>query len=113
VVGHFTPGHAALGGLLLGTATCANLLLNGRVLGMSGMIKGLLTGQTGSGRAALMAGMLVASVPLGIILPASFQALPATSYSVGHPPRMSICCLVRYTVFKTTINLISSSGPLL
>ena len=90
VVGHFTPGHAALGGLLLGTATCANLLLNGRVLGMSGMLKGLLTGQTGSGRAALMAGMLVASVPLGIILPASFQALPATSYSVGHPKNVNM-----------------------
>lgn len=83
VIGHFTPGHAALGGLLLGTATCANLLLNGRVLGMSGMLKGLVTGKPGSGRGFLMAGMMAASIPLGMILPSSFQPMPHATYSVG------------------------------
>jgi hypothetical protein len=35
----FTPQHALLGGLVLGVATVGNLLLNGRVLGISGVIK--------------------------------------------------------------------------
>lgn len=35
----FTPGRAALGGLLLGSATLAKLVLTGRVLGISGAVK--------------------------------------------------------------------------
>ncbi len=35
----FTPQHAALGGAILGVAVVGNLLLNGRVLGISGAVK--------------------------------------------------------------------------
>ncbi len=35
----FTPQHAALGGTILGAATVGSLLLNGRVLGISGAVK--------------------------------------------------------------------------
>ena len=83
MVGHFTPGHAVLGGLLLGVATCAQLLLNGRVLGISGAVRGLLVaGQKGGGRMELLAGMLLASAVLGALMPAAFVPLPYASYSV-------------------------------
>ena len=82
VVGHFTPGHAALGGLLLGGAACAHLLLNGRVLGMSGMLKGLVTGQERAGRMEMLGGMLLASAPLGLLMPTAFQPMPEVTYSV-------------------------------
>ncbi len=35
----FTPQHAALGGAILGVAVVGNLLLSGRVLGISGAVK--------------------------------------------------------------------------
>ena len=35
----FTPGTALAGGVVLGVATLANLLLNGRVTGISGAVK--------------------------------------------------------------------------
>jgi hypothetical protein len=38
----FTPQHAALGGTILGAATVGSLLLNGRVLGISGAVKCVL-----------------------------------------------------------------------
>lgn len=82
-MGHFTPGHAVLGGLLLGVATCAQLLLNGRVLGISGAVRGLLVaGQKGGGRVELLGGMLLASAVLGVLVPAAFVPLPYASYSV-------------------------------
>lgn len=39
---HFTPGPALAGGILLGLAAAALALANGRVLGISGIIGGLL-----------------------------------------------------------------------
>jgi uncharacterized membrane protein YedE/YeeE len=39
---HFTPWSALGGGILLGIATALLLLLNGRVLGISGIVAGLL-----------------------------------------------------------------------
>lgn len=91
-MGHFTPGHAALGGLLLGVAACAQLLLNGRVLGISGAIKGLFLPPTpgaaagcdaAGGRAEFVVGMLSASALLGVVAPAAFLPLPHASYSVS------------------------------
>ena len=38
----FTPGPSLLGGVLLGIATSAYVLLHGRILGISGIIGGLL-----------------------------------------------------------------------
>lgn len=65
---HFTPGPALLGGLLIGIAAAALLLLNGRILGVSGIVGGLL--QPGSGdtrwRLAFIAGLLVPPLLLGL-----------------------------------------------
>ena len=38
----FTPGPSFLGGILLGIATSAYVLLHGRILGISGIVGGLL-----------------------------------------------------------------------
>jgi uncharacterized membrane protein YedE/YeeE len=65
---HFTPGTALLGGLLIGIAASALLLLNGRILGVSGIVGGLL--QPGNGdtrwRIAFIAGLLVPPLLLGL-----------------------------------------------
>ncbi|GAX80738.1 hypothetical protein CEUSTIGMA_g8173.t1 [Chlamydomonas eustigma] len=83
VAGHFAPGHAALGGLLLGVATVAQLLLNGRVLGMSGVLKGLFVQKDpGSGRLALVAGLTAAAIPLSMLMPSAFTPLPDSTFSL-------------------------------
>ncbi len=59
---HFTPWASLAGGLVLGLAAAAFILLNGRVLGISGIVGGLLrpkAGDTGW-RLSFVAGLLVA-----------------------------------------------------
>lgn len=58
----FTPGSALLGGILLGIASALFILLNGRILGISGIIGGLLRPRAGdiSWRAAFVVGLLAA-----------------------------------------------------
>ncbi|KAG1677251.1 hypothetical protein FOA52_013450 [Chlamydomonas sp. UWO 241] len=78
VIGAFTPGHAAFGGLVIGMAVAMQLLLTGRVLGMSGAVKGIVQRTPGLWRYAFVGGMLVASVPLAMLVPSSFVPLPDT-----------------------------------
>jgi uncharacterized membrane protein YedE/YeeE len=59
---HFTPWASLGGGVLLGLASTLFILLNGRVLGVSGILGGLVrprAGDTGW-RIAFVAGLLVA-----------------------------------------------------
>ena len=59
---HFTPWTSLAGGLLLGLAAALFILVNGRILGISGIVGGLLRptwGDTGW-RIAFVLGMLVA-----------------------------------------------------
>lgn len=59
---HFTPWSSLAGGILLGIASALFILLNGRILGISGIVGGLLrpkAGDTGW-RIAFVLGMLVA-----------------------------------------------------
>ena len=59
---HFTPWVALAGGVLLGLASALFVLLNGRILGISGIVGGLLRPRAGDmgWRLAFMLGMLVA-----------------------------------------------------
>jgi uncharacterized protein len=59
---HFTPWSSLAGGLLLGLAAAMFILLNGRVLGISGIVGGLLKPRAGDAgwRLALIAGLLAA-----------------------------------------------------
>jgi uncharacterized protein len=59
---HFTPWASLAGGLLLGAAAAAFILLNGRVLGISGILGGLIRPRGGDAgwRIAFLAGLLLA-----------------------------------------------------
>jgi len=59
---HFTPWASLAGGLLLGLASALFILLNGRVLGISGILGGLMRPQRGDAgwRIAFLAGLLAA-----------------------------------------------------
>ena len=59
---HFTPWASLSGGILLGIAAAAFVLLNGRILGISGILGGLLSPRIGDlgWRVAFVAGMLAA-----------------------------------------------------
>lgn len=59
---HFTPWTALAGGALLGLASALFILLNGRILGISGILGGLLRPRAGDigWRLSFVLGMLVA-----------------------------------------------------
>jgi len=73
---HFTPWTALAGGILLGLASAMFILVNGRVLGISGIVGGLLRPKTGDAgwRISFVLGMLAA--PLLYMLVAG--PVPAT-----------------------------------
>jgi len=60
----FTPGAAWLGGLMIGGAAAALVLLNGRIAGISGVLGGLLRAGRGDRgwRLAFLAGLAAAPV---------------------------------------------------
>jgi uncharacterized membrane protein YedE/YeeE len=59
---HFTPWSSLAGGLLIGLASALFVLLNGRVLGISGIVGGLIRPARGDAgwRLAFLAGLLAA-----------------------------------------------------
>jgi uncharacterized protein len=59
---HFTPGSSFAGGLLIGLAAAWLLLVDGRVLGASGLLRGLLPPSAGDWpwRVAAIAGLVLA-----------------------------------------------------
>jgi uncharacterized membrane protein YedE/YeeE len=59
---HFTPWASLAGGILLGLASALFILANGRILGISGILGGLLRPKTGdmAWRGVFLLGMLVA-----------------------------------------------------
>jgi len=65
---NFTPLPALLGGVLIGGAAAALLLLNGRILGVSGIVGGLLAPRDGdtSWRLWFIAGLVVPPLLLGL-----------------------------------------------
>ncbi len=69
---HFTPWASLLGGLLLGVASAAFILINGRILGISGILGGLLPPQAGDTlwRVAFVLGMLAAPTVFMTLAPA-------------------------------------------
>jgi hypothetical protein len=66
---HFTPWAALTGGLLLGLASALFILVNGRILGISGIVGGLLRPVRGDvgWRLAFLAGMLAAPVLYALV----------------------------------------------
>ena len=75
---HFTPWASLSGGLLLGVAAALFILLNGRVLGISGILGGLLTPKSGDTfwRIAFLLGMATAPVVYALLAPADMIQIP-------------------------------------
>ena len=73
---HFTPWTALAGGILLGIASAAFILLNGRVLGISGILGGLLAPRRGDigWRMSFLAGLLLAPAVLALLAPGLIRA---------------------------------------
>ncbi|MFZ4758821.1 MAG: YeeE/YedE family protein [Burkholderiaceae bacterium] len=67
----FTPGAAALGGVLIGLASGAFVLLSGRIAGISGIVGGLLRPVRGDigWRVAFIAGLLLAPLAWSLAAP--------------------------------------------
>jgi uncharacterized membrane protein YedE/YeeE len=82
---HFTPWLSLGGGLVLGLATAAFMLLNGRILGISGILGGLLTPKRGDigWRVAFMLGLLAAPWAVSGLAPEWMQQAPRIDASFG------------------------------
>lgn len=68
---HFTPWSALAGGILLGLASVMFILVNGRILGISGILGGLLVPQRSdaSWRVFFLLGLVLAPVTLSLVAP--------------------------------------------
>ena len=81
---HFTPWASLFGGLLLGLAVVIFLLVNGRVLGVSGILGGLMLPRRGDmgWRLAFLAGMAAAPMAFAMLAPPG--TLPAPRIAAGY-----------------------------
>lgn len=65
----FTPWSSLVGGILLGLASALFIIVNGRILGISGIVGGLLRPRTGDvgWRVTFLLGLLAAPVLFGLV----------------------------------------------
>lgn len=75
---HFTPWASLSGGVLLGVASALFILLNGRILGISGILGGLLPAKAGdaSWRLSFMLGLFVSPLAFKVLAPSDFLHAP-------------------------------------
>jgi len=75
---HFTPWLSLGGGILLGLASAAFILVNGRILGISGILGGLLVPRLGDigWRIAFLLGMAAAPFVSALLLPSGNMEAP-------------------------------------
>ena len=75
---NFTPWASLSGGILLGAAAAFFILVNGRVLGISGILGGLLPPKSGDAgwRIAFLLGTLTAPLVFGLLAPEGFIKAP-------------------------------------
>jgi uncharacterized membrane protein YedE/YeeE len=75
---HFTPWLSLGGGILLGLASAAFILVNGRILGISGILGGLLVPRLGDigWRIAFLLGMAASPFVSSPILPVGYLEVP-------------------------------------
>jgi uncharacterized membrane protein YedE/YeeE len=82
---HFTPWPSLAGGLILGLASAMFILMNGRILGISGILGGLLRIQPGevAWRLTFLLGMVAAPLVLSLVLPTGFIEAPRIEAGYG------------------------------
>jgi uncharacterized membrane protein YedE/YeeE len=98
---HFTPWASLAGGILLGIASAMFILVNGRILGISGIVGGLLRPRAGDvgWRLAFLLGMLAApllvlafTTPAAPRIDAGWATLVAAGLLVGVGTRYGSGC---------------------
>lgn len=102
VLAEFSPFTALAGGMLIGAAAVLLMLVNGRIMGIAGIVGGLLSGLRApdtSWRLAFVAGLLVPAVVAGLSgglnAPAADLGLPVllgAGFLVGLGTRMANGC---------------------
>jgi uncharacterized membrane protein YedE/YeeE len=82
---HFTPWTSLGGGILLGIASALFVLFNGRILGISGILGGLLAPRTGDigWRLAFLLGMGAAPLVFAALMPP--ELLPLVRIDASEP----------------------------
>jgi uncharacterized protein len=98
---HFTPLSALTGGLLIGVAAAAFVLVNGRIAGVSGIVAGLLRPKAGDvgWRAAFVMGLIAApalyqmfAAPPEVHIDAAWPVLVLAGLLVGAGTRYGSGC---------------------
>ena len=98
---NFTPWTSLAGGILLGLASAIFILVNGRILGISGIVGGLLRPKSGDvgWRLAFVLGMLVAPLlyllvadPVAVRIDAGWATLVIAGLLVGVGTRFGSGC---------------------
>jgi uncharacterized membrane protein YedE/YeeE len=82
---HFTPWASLAGGALIGLAAAAFILLNGRILGVSGIVGGLFAPRPGdtAWRVAFLLGLFAAPISFALLAPAGFPPAPRIDAGLG------------------------------
>ncbi len=75
---HFTPWLSLAGGIILGIGSAIFILFNGRILGISGIVGGLLVPRSGqiAWRLTILAGLFSAPLVFGWLTPAHLITAP-------------------------------------
>ena len=98
---HFTPWASLAGGVVIGIAVALFLLLNGRILGVSGIAGGLIPPRTGDigWRVAFLLGLLVSPVVYALFhtpslarIEAGWGTLVVAGLLVGFGTRLGSGC---------------------
>lgn len=82
---HFTPWASLIGGIVLGLASAIFILFNGRILGISGILGGLMSPRAGDigWRVSFFLGMAAAPTVFALLAPAGFLSAPRIDASYG------------------------------
>ena len=75
---HFTPWASLAGGIILGLASAIFILVNGRILGISGILGGLMPPKGGDTfwRVVFILGLLTAPTVFHAVVPAEYITAP-------------------------------------
>jgi uncharacterized membrane protein YedE/YeeE len=75
---HFTPWMSLTGGILLGVASAMFILINGRILGISGILGGLLAPKVrdASWRIAFLLGIFASPLAARLLFPSDWISVP-------------------------------------
>ena len=123
---HFTPWMSLAGGILLGIGSAMFILVNGRILGISGIVGGLLAPKVrdASWRIAFLLGLFASPLAARLLFPSDWISVPridagwgtlvaaglmvglGTRYGAGCTSGHGVCGLARFSLRSLAATLI-------